>query len=79
MHAGKGLEFDVVIVMSLDEGDFPHYLATSTRELDDARRTFYVSLTRARRRVDLLYSGFRTTATGARQYNGRSRFLGDLD
>jgi DNA helicase-2/ATP-dependent DNA helicase PcrA len=78
MHAGKGLEFDAVVLIALDEGDFPSYHATSARELEDARRTFYVSLTRARRRVDLIYSGFRTTAAGARRYDGPSRFLADI-
>jgi DNA helicase-2/ATP-dependent DNA helicase PcrA len=79
IHAGKGLEFEAVVVIALDEGDFPSYRATTPREIEDARRAFYVSLTRAKRRVDLLYSGFRVTQSGNRQMNGRCRFLNYID
>jgi DNA helicase-2/ATP-dependent DNA helicase PcrA len=79
IHAGKGLEFEAVLVVGLDEGDFPSYWAKTERELEDARRAFYVSLTRAKRRVDLFYSGFRVTQAGKRQMNGRCRFLDYID
>lgn len=79
IHAGKGLEFETVVVVGLDEGDFPSWRAKTPRDLEDARRAFYVSLTRAKRRVDLLYSGFRVTQSGNRQTNGRCRFLDDVE
>jgi DNA helicase-2/ATP-dependent DNA helicase PcrA len=78
IHAGKGLEFEVVIVIALDEGEFPSWMAQTEREIADARRAFYVSLTRAKRRLDLLYSGFRVTQKGLRRNDGRCRFLDDI-
>jgi DNA helicase-2/ATP-dependent DNA helicase PcrA len=78
IHAGKGLEFEVVIVIALDEGDFPSWMAQTEREIADARRAFYVSLTRAKRRLDLLYSGFRITQKGLRRDDGRCRFIDDI-
>jgi superfamily I DNA/RNA helicase len=53
-------------------------MAKTQREIDDARRAFYVSLTRAKRRLDLLYSGFRVTKYGTRRHDGRCRCLDDI-
>lgn len=55
----KGLEFDYVIALGLDQKKFPFFASLAEPELlAEERRKFYVVLTRAREHVDLLYSGF---------------------
>ena len=79
LHAAKGLEFDVVAIVGMDEGGIPNYFeAQSTSAVQEARRKFYVGLTRAKREVYLLYSGFVVDRYNRRHANGPSRFLLEL-
>jgi superfamily I DNA/RNA helicase len=55
LHSSKGLEFQVVIMVGVEEGLIPHANAKSQREIDEARRLFYVGVTRAKTEVRLLY------------------------
>lgn len=60
VHAAKGLEFDCVAVVGLEEGLFPHARALEDPEgLEEERRLFYVALTRARKQLLLTRSRFR--------------------
>lgn len=73
--SGKGLEFDIVLLLGADEGKMPHFSSSGDREkLDEDRRKFYVSLTRAREQVHIFYSGFDERHGWVRR-NGPSRFL----
>ena len=59
-HATKGLEFDHVVVIGMEEGRFPsarsvHDAADPARALEEERRLAYVAWTRARRTLTLLY------------------------
>jgi len=59
-HATKGLEFDHVVVVGMEEGRFPsarsvHDAADPARALEEERRLAYVAWTRARRSLTLLY------------------------
>lgn len=79
MSSAKGLEFDVVILVGLEEGLVPFWTSIrEPRELAEERRKFYVSITRARRAVHLLYSGWFAWKSGARVHDGPSRFLIEL-
>jgi DNA helicase-2/ATP-dependent DNA helicase PcrA len=49
VHAGKGQEFRVVVIVGLSAGTFPSYYARSPKELDEERRLAYVAITRASR------------------------------
>lgn len=49
MHNTKGLEFDRVIITGLEEGLFPSRRDFADEELEEERRIFYVSITRAKR------------------------------
>jgi len=52
LHAAKGLEWDHVFLVSVNDGILP--MGT---EIEEERRLFYVGLTRAKRTVHLSYSG----------------------
>jgi DNA helicase-2/ATP-dependent DNA helicase PcrA len=77
LHSSKGTEYDVVIMLGLDEGSLP-WRNESPAKVQEARRLFYVGLTRARDEVQMLYSTFVETRFG-RRFWGRSRFLDELD
>jgi len=54
IHSAKGLEYDVVFLVGLEEGLFPlGRTVTEPMELEEERRLFYVGSTRARKRLAL--------------------------
>ena len=78
MHAAKGLEFPAVILAGLDEGILPHSnSSTSTRELEEERRVFFVAMTRAKEKLYLFHSDERMVHGGWR-YSMPSRFLREI-
>jgi DNA helicase-2/ATP-dependent DNA helicase PcrA len=54
-HSAKGLEFDTVFIVGVEEGIFPHYRSIeskdSIQQVREERRLFYVACTRARTRL----------------------------
>lgn len=61
VHGSKGREWDRVLLVGADQGQFP--LARTLRPgasagggLEDERRLFYVALTRAKRRLDIVFT-----------------------
>jgi DNA helicase-2/ATP-dependent DNA helicase PcrA len=78
LHAAKGLEFPVVFILGLDEGELPHHRSLDDPEaMAEERRLFYVGLTRAKDRVIILRA-FRRRVGGAFTVSDPSRFLDDL-
>ncbi|NWG12983.1 MAG: UvrD-helicase domain-containing protein [Acidobacteria bacterium] len=60
VHSAKGLEFDVVFLVGLEEGLFPHALSLdSARDLEEERRLCYVAITRARRKLFVTWTPMR--------------------
>ena len=76
MHSSKGLEFDHVFVIALEEGLFPSPQSMG-RDLEEERRLFYVSLTRAKKELNLFHALTRVMY-GQFQNNPRSRFLYEI-
>lgn len=80
VHAAKGLEFDNVFVAGLEEGLFPyssHNDSDKEGKLEEERRLFYVSLTRARKNVFLSWA-IRRAIFGEIKINKPSRFLKEI-
>lgn len=75
LHSSKGLEFDVVIIIGLEQGRIPNFNAKTEKDIKEERRKFYVGLTRAKREVHLLYSGWYMNSYGRKFENGPSEFV----
>ncbi|MFT6851271.1 MAG: DNA helicase-2/ATP-dependent DNA helicase PcrA [Sphingobacteriales bacterium] len=57
IHSSKGLEFDEVFIVGLEENLFPSQMSVSDRnDLEEERRLFYVAVTRARTYLTLSYA-----------------------
>lgn len=79
VHGAKGLEFDILFVVGLEESLFPSQMAADSREgLEEERRLFYVAVTRARKKLFLLYADQRYRF-GNIIYNEPSRFIDEVD
>jgi DNA helicase-2/ATP-dependent DNA helicase PcrA len=78
LHAAKGLEFDVIAMIGLEEGLLPHSRAAqSDDELEEERRLCFVGVTRARRHL-LVSRAVQRTHRGLRERTIESRFLDEL-
>ncbi len=55
IHQVKGLEFDYIFLLGLNEGVFPFY---KTEDLEEEKRLFYVALTRSKKMIFLSFSEF---------------------
>jgi len=74
IHSAKGLEFPIVFVVDLVEDIFPlTKKMSSPKEIEEERRLCYVALTRAQKRLYLLYPKWRHG-----RYQHPSRFLGEM-
>lgn len=80
LHSAKGTEYDIVIILGLDQGEFPspNWSDNTPERMEEARRLFYVGLTRARDQVHLMYSGFRQDRYNRIWREGPSQFLDGL-
>lgn len=79
LHAAKGLEFDNVFIIGLEDGILPHERSTySEEELEEERRLFFVGITRARKRLFVSYASHRTIR-GQFLRSVPSEFLTEID
>ena len=79
IHSAKGLEFQTVFVVGLEENIFPSPMCTnSMRELEEERRLLYVAITRAEKHCILTCAQNRFRY-GRMEYDTPSRFIRDID
>lgn len=79
VHAAKGLEFDNVFVVGVEEELFPSAMANqSPAEIEEERRLLYVAITRARKYCMISYAAQRYR-NGQTVFPRPSRFIGDID
>jgi len=78
IHSAKGLEFQSVFVVGLEENLFPSQLSVSSRdELEEERRLFYVAITRAEKKLTITHAATRYKY-GNLEYCEPSRFIEEL-
>ena len=78
LHQAKGLEFPVVFIVGLEEGILPHIRSfDDPAQMEEERRLCYVGVTRAKKRVYLIYA-LRRNLMGSSTANSPSRFLKDI-
>ena len=79
MHAAKGLEFQAVFLVGMDEGVFPHLRALDDPdEMEEERRLCYVGITRARRYLYLVRARQRSRYGNTAEPTIPSRFLQEI-
>ena len=82
VHQAKGLEWDVVFAVWLADGKFPNDRAIDDEDPDteeEERRLFYVTLTRAKNELYLIYPTIWPTPHSGSQLQQPSRFIQELD
>ncbi|HPQ78928.1 MAG TPA: UvrD-helicase domain-containing protein [Candidatus Dojkabacteria bacterium] len=78
LHSSKGLEFDFVFIIGVEEGLLPHSRSFLEEEdLEEERRLCYVGITRAKRKLFITFAEQRLTREGFSSQLP-SRFLGEI-
>ena len=78
IHAAKGLEFDYVFVVGMEENLFPHSNSMiDEKEMEEERRLAYVAITRAKKKLFLTHA-IKRRYFGITQMNLVSRFVNDI-
>ena len=79
VHSAKGLEFDYVFLIGMEEGIFPHNNSfMNPEDLEEERRLCYVAITRAKKSLWLV-NARRRTIYGMESPNPPSRFSDEID
>ena len=81
VHSVKGLEFDYVFLIGMEEGIFPHYNAINdgtASAIEEERRLCYVAITRAKTKLYITSAESRMLF-GNNNYNLPSRFIDEID
>jgi DNA helicase II / ATP-dependent DNA helicase PcrA len=75
LHKAKGLEYDAVFIVGVEEGLLPITHAKTDAEVAEERRLLYVGMTRARRWLWVSWAAARERPGGRRSKRRPSRFL----
>ena len=79
VHSVKGLEFNHVFVVGLEEGIFPHMNSLmESSDIEEERRLCYVAITRAKDDLHFV-NARRRTLFGKEQINPVSRFISEIE
>ncbi|WP_434354091.1 UvrD-helicase domain-containing protein [Psychrobacter sp. HD31] len=77
LHASKGLEFNYVWIMGLEEELLPHRNSIISETIEEERRLMYVGITRAKKELTMTLAAQRR-AGGEMRVTTQSRFLEEL-
>ena len=77
LHNAKGLEYDVVFMIGLEDGVFPHSRSIEAGDVEEERRLCYVGVTRARKELYMTHARTRSLY-GGREWNVPSRFIREI-
>ena len=77
LHAAKGLEFDYVYIIGVEEDILPHRNSLDDDGIEEERRLMYVGITRAKHELTLMVAKKRRSGKDFRQTTP-SRFLDEL-
>ena len=78
IHSVKGLEYDYVFIVGMEEGLFPHINCLESRdELEEERRLAYVAITRAKKKLFIINARSRLLY-GKVDSNVPSRFIAEI-
>jgi DNA helicase-2/ATP-dependent DNA helicase PcrA len=78
LHSAKGLEYEVVFLVGMEEGIFPGYRSIENqKDIEEERRLCYVGITRAKQHLYLICAKQRTIF-GSTQCNRISRFIQEI-
>ncbi len=78
IHSAKGLEWEVVFVIGLAEGRFPHQNTTPGEQWEEERRLLYVAATRAKNQLFLTYPRQLITPDRQHRFTTMCPFLRDI-
>ena len=79
IHSAKGLEFDNVFIIGMEEGIFPHFNSfLDANQIEEERRLCYVAITRAKNNLWII-NAKRRMIYGKDGCNPPSRFLQEID
>lgn len=78
VHTMKGLEKDIVFLMTMCEGVFPDYRAKTTADIDEERNSAFVAVTRSKRWLYISYPRQRAMPWGGIKGQAQSRFITEI-
>jgi len=73
LHGSKGLEFEEVFIIDVNEDIIPYRMSVKEEEIEEERRLFYVGMTRAKKRLHLFYAKNRRSKSVS-----HSRFISEM-
>lgn len=78
IHSAKGLEFENVFIIGLEENIFPSYMSLNNHDdIEEERRLMYVAVTRAKKRLYMFLASMRNFM-GITKSNKPSRFIYEI-
>ena len=78
VHMSKGLEYDIVFLIGLNEGTFPDYRAKIHKEQKEELNNMFVAITRARRVCYITYPQYKIMPWGDSKYQFPSSFISKM-
>ena len=78
IHAVKGLEYDIVFLMGMNDGVLPYYKANDDKAIAEERNTAYVGVTRAKKCIYVTYPKNRIMPWGGTKPQNLSVFIKDF-